>query len=123
MNMDDDATTVADMKKVVAEFNRKREWGIFHSPKNLAMSIAIEAAELMEIFQWVDADESRSLSRQIDTLEKMKDEIADILAYCLDMANVTGIDLAAAFSEKMDKNNLKYPVDKARGSAKKYTEL
>lgn len=121
--MDDDATTVADMKKVVAEFNRKREWGIFHSPKNLAMSIAIEAAELMEIFQWVDADESRSLSRQIDTLEKMKDEIADILAYCLDMANVTGIDLAAAFSEKMDKNNLKYPVDKARGSAKKYTEL
>ncbi len=121
--MNDNVSTLSDMKEVVAEFNRKRDWDKFHSPKNLAMSIAIEAAELMEIFQWVDVDESRRIPLDDGNLKKISDEIADILAYCLDMANVTGIDLAKAFSEKMKKNDLRYPVDKSRGSAKKYTEI
>ncbi|MDF9408729.1 nucleotide pyrophosphohydrolase [Pelotomaculum isophthalicicum JI] len=108
----DKNTTIQDIKDLVAAFVKEREWEQFHSPKNLSMSIAIEAAELMEIFQWSDGclDDKK--------IEKVREELADVVIYCLCMANVTGIDLATAIKSKVAANALKYPVEKYKGRYK-----
>lgn len=97
----------------IIRFNQDRDWAQFHSRENLAKSIAIEAGELLELFQW-NADAS---------LEDIQDELADVIIYALDMAEVCGLDVDAIVNQKLDKNEAKYPVDKARGNSKKYTEL
>lgn len=105
----------------IRAFNEARDWAQFHSPKNLSMSLMIEAAELAEIFQWLTEEESRSLSAE--KLVQAGEEIGDVLIYLLNVADKLGIDPVEVATRKMDINEEKYPVDKARGSADKYTEL
>ena len=102
----------------VIQFRDDREWRQFHTPKDLAISLSLEAAELLEIFQWSGTDlECR------DKLGRIREELADVLSYCVLMADVCGLDLDEILNAKVDKNAAKYPVEKARGSAAKYTEL
>jgi|MGYP001239132480 NTP pyrophosphatase (non-canonical NTP hydrolase) len=107
---------------IILKFRKEREWEKFHSPKNLAVSISLEAAELLEIFQW-DNSGVQSLETAQKRIEEVKDEIADILVYSMFMAKDLNIDIKMAIKEKMEKNALKYPVEKARGSSKKYNQL
>lgn len=113
--MNDAETTVADLKRILGEFVEQRDWSQFHSPKNLAMSLAIEAAELMEHFQWLDVQDSRTVVLQPERRQAIAEEIADVLCYTLAIANSMELDLAAAFEHKMTKNRLKYPADQFRG--------
>ena len=115
----DDATTLAELKDAVQEFARERDWERFHSPKNLSMALAAEAGELMEHFLWDDDEASHRRAER----EAVADELADIIIYAIEFSNITGIDLASAIRHKMDKNAAKYPVEKSRGSSRKYTEL
>lgn len=119
----DDNTTLGALKTEVLAFARARDWEQFHSPKNLSMAIAAEAAELMEPLLWVTPEESRAVMDRPDKRAALQDELADIVVYCLEFANQTGIDLSTAITEKMARNAQKYPVDKARGRAEKYNEL
>lgn len=102
-------------------FAAARDWNQFHSPKNLAMALAVEAAELMEEFQWLTEEQSKNLSPE--KLAKVKDEIADVFNYLVRLSSKLDINLIAAANDKIEKNELKYPVDKAKGNAKRYTEL
>ena len=108
-----------ELKARVNEFVRERDWQQFHSPKNLAMAMIVEAAELVEHFQWDTAEESYKLSSE--KREQVSHELADTFVYLLRIAEVTGIDLIAAANSKIELNARKYPVDKARGSNAKYT--
>ena len=120
----DATTTLADLKGRILAFVRERDWEQFHSPKNLSMALASEAGELMEHFLWVDAEASRALMQNDPVRrKKIEDELADVLVYALEFANSNGIDIAAAIDSKMRANAQKYPVEKARGNARKYTEL
>ena len=98
----------------VLQFKTDRDWDQFHTPANLAKSISIEANELLECFQW-DEDHYN--------LDDVKDELADVLVYCIDMLDRLNLDADEIISAKMAKNEAKYPVEKARGNSKKYTEL
>lgn len=111
----DSVTTVLELKKDMEKFVSERDWDQFHNPKNLAMSISIEAAELMEIFQWKNNDEAVELMKDEKKYHHAKEELSDILAYALSMANVLNIDIGKAFREKMKKNAKKYPIDKVYG--------
>jgi NTP pyrophosphatase (non-canonical NTP hydrolase) len=110
-----------ELLQQIKKFNDVRDWAQFHSPKNLSMSLMVEAAELAEIFQWLSEEESRSLDA--DKLAMAEEEIADVLIYLLNIVDKLGIDLLAAASRKLEINEEKYPVDKARGSADKYREF
>jgi dCTP diphosphatase len=117
--MSDAQTTLEDLKRRMAAFVREREWESFHTPKNLSMSIAIEAAELMEHFQWLTVEESKNLPPE--ALAEVGEELADIVIYALSLANVLDLDLADTVLAKMDKNVRKYPTAMVRGKAHKYT--
>jgi NTP pyrophosphatase (non-canonical NTP hydrolase) len=119
----DSGTTVSDLKMRVLSFVREREWEQFHSPKNLSMALAAEAGELMEHFLWATAEQSRTIVREPAKRAKIADELADVVIYALEFANMTGLDVSAAIEEKMAANAKKYPVEKARGRSDKYTEL
>jgi dCTP diphosphatase len=105
----------------IRQFRDERDWLQFHDPKNLAISIAIEAAELLEEFQWKSSEQSRR--HAAENLERIADEVADVAIYLLELSDVLKIDLPSAIESKLNKNAVKYPVEKARGNAKKYTEL
>ena len=98
----------------IRKFTEDRDWQQFHTPSNLAKSIAIEAAELLECFQWSDTDFDR---------EHVKEELADVMVYCRNLLDELGLDEDEIINSKMDQNEAKYPVEKAKGSAAKYTEL
>ena len=102
------------------KFAKDRDWQQFHSPKNLASALIVEAAELLEHFQWLTEEQSRNLDPE--TLSKVKDEIGDILIYLIRLADELGIDPMEAASDKLEKNAKKYPADKVRGKALKYSE-
>lgn len=102
-------------------FARERDWEQFHSPKNLAMALSAEAAELMEHFLWMEPTASRDAVKQPVLRAAIEEELADVVIYALEFANVTGIDLAEAIRRKMEQNARKYPVEKARGRSDKYT--
>ena len=119
----DSATTIADLKARVLAFVRERDWEQFHTPKNLSMALAAESGELMEHFLWATADQSRALANEPARRAKIADELADVVIYALEFANMTGLDVAGAIEAKMAANAKKYPVEKARGRADKYTEL
>lgn len=121
--MNDAITTTGELKARVLAFAREREWEQFHAPKNLSMALAAEAAELMEHFLWVTPDTSREVALDPQKRAKIAEELADIVIYALEFANITGLDVAATIEAKMAANAKKYPVDKARGRADKYTEL
>lgn len=112
--------SLENLKNDILRFSEEREWGKFHSPKNLAMAVAAEAGELLEVFMWLTEDESRTLTDKQRTA--VKDEIGDVLICLLNLAARLGVDPVVAGSEKMEKNRLKYPVEKSRGTAKKYDE-
>ena len=104
------------MEKAIArirKFNKDRDWQQFHTPENLAKSIAIEAGELLECFQW---------SNEFDQ-QAVQEELADVMSYCIDMADALGVDMEEILLEKIAKNEAKYPVEKSKGNSKKYTEL
>lgn len=113
--MTDETTTVAQLRRTVADFVAERQWEIYHDPKNLAMSIAIETAELMEHFQWVRNDELPELLRDARRREQIGEEIADIACFVLALANVLELDLATTLRRKIAKNAEKYPVEMFRG--------
>lgn len=117
--MSDSQTTLQDLKQRMAQFVRERDWEQFHTPKNLSMSIAIEAAELMEHFQWLTMEQSQSLDPK--ALDQIGEELADIVIYALSMANFLNIDLSETVLAKMEKNIRKYPKEQVRGKAHKYT--
>jgi NTP pyrophosphatase (non-canonical NTP hydrolase) len=113
--MPDNTTTVAALRDAVSRFVAEREWEQFHSPKNLAMGLAVEAAELMEHFLWIDNEASRAVSGDAAKLGEVADEMADVACYLLAQANTLGIDLSEAIQAKLVKNAAKYPVEKCRG--------
>ncbi len=121
--LNDSTTTLAELKARVLAFARERDWEQFHSPKNLSMALAAEAAELMEHFLWTTPKASRSVAQDEAKRRKIAEELADVVIYAMEFANVTGLDMAAAIEAKMAANAQKYPVDKSRGRADKYTEL
>lgn len=100
--------------KMIDDFNTEREWHQFHTPANLAKSIVIEASELLELFQWQDQPKS---------LDNLKEELADVLSYCLMLAQHYDLDLEGILEAKIKKNALKYPTDKAKGRSEKYDEF
>ena len=103
-----------DTIKRILKFTEDRDWDQFHSPANLAKSISIEANELLECFQWSDTDYD---------INHVKEELADVMVYCIDMLDKLKLDADEIINAKMDKNEAKYPVEKARGNAKKYNQL
>jgi len=109
------------LREAMRAFVREREWDRFHSPKNLAAALAVEAAELLEHFQWLTEVESESLPPE--RREAVAHELADVLLYLVRLADRLDVDLLAAAQRKMALNAAKYPVEKARGSARKYTEF
>lgn len=102
----------------VLKFRDDRNWRQFHNPKDLAISISLEASELLEIFQWSGSD-----TVCVNKKEKIKEELADVLNYCILMADICGLDMDEIIQEKIKRNEEKYPVEKAKDSAKKYSEL
>lgn len=117
MKPNDSTTTLSELKGEVIRFIRERDWEQFHTGKNLSMSIAIEAAELMEHFQWAEGREP--VSKEL--AEKIRHEIADVVIYALDFCNLLGIDLSQAIRDKIRHNEEKYPAEVVRGKAHKYT--
>jgi NTP pyrophosphatase (non-canonical NTP hydrolase) len=113
--MRDAATTLAELSAVVREFVEERDWRQFHTPKNLAMALAIEVAELMEHFQWIDGAASRRIADEPAKLADVSEELADVLCYTLAIASELGIDLATSLAAKMVKNRAKYPIAEYRG--------
>ena len=110
-----------NLRDQLRRFAAERDWDQFHSPKNLASALVVEAAELLERFQWLTEEQSRALSA--DDKQKVTEEIADVFVYLIRLADKLDVDLFEAAREKIARNAEKYPVDKARGSAKKYTDL
>ena len=116
--MADKETTIQELMDHLADFVDERDWGQFHSPKNLAMGIAIETGELLEHFQWISVQESREVGDDAEQMAGVKEELADVFSYVLALAQVLGIDLSEAFYQKMELNGEKYPADKYRGKYK-----
>lgn len=113
--MSDTSTTIKELKQLVHQFVAERDWEQFHAPKNLSMALAIEAAELMEHFQWIDLETSHAIADDPEKLAAVGEELADVFAYSLALADVLGIDIADTVRAKMVKNIKKYPADEYRG--------
>jgi dCTP diphosphatase len=109
------------IKLRLRQFAEQRDWEQFHSPKNLSMALSAEVAEIVEHFQWLTEEQSKNLPKE--KLEEVETELADTLIYLIRLADKLDIDLLIAAKSKIEVNEQKYPVDKAKGSAKKYTEL
>ena len=112
---EDSTTTVADLREAVRKFVDERDWRQFHTPKNLAMSLAIEAAELMEHFQWLTPEQSRAVAGDAGKLHDVGEELADVLCYALALANELQLDVADCIRRKLVRNAEKYPADEFRG--------
>jgi NTP pyrophosphatase (non-canonical NTP hydrolase) len=112
---------LTDLQERYVKFRDERDWEQFHTPKDLAISLLLEASEVLEHFQWRTPEEIKKYTQEHKT--DISDELADVLSYVLLMAHALDIDLVKAAKEKLDKNEAKYPAHKARGNHKKYTEL
>ena len=113
--MSDLETSIGQLREVVRQFVDERDWRQFHAPKNLSMALAIEAAELMEHFQWITPQASREIPADAEKLAAVGEELADVLCYVLAIANELDLDLSTTFDDKMKKNRLKYPAAEYRG--------
>jgi len=123
MHTDDPAAPIADLDDLrwrLRRFAAARDWDQFHSPKNLAMALIAEAAELVEHFQWLTEAESAALTPE--KRAEVADELADVLVYVVRIADKLDVDLLAAVADKLRRNEAKYPASRVKGSAKKYTE-
>jgi NTP pyrophosphatase (non-canonical NTP hydrolase) len=114
---------VSALGEALAAFAAARKWDRYHSPKNLAMALSGEVGELSEIFQWLSEDASRSVAKTPETATAVRDELADVMIYLVRLANVLGVDLNDAVTQKLKKNAENYPVEKAQGNHKKYDKL
>ncbi|MCR5604791.1 MAG: nucleotide pyrophosphohydrolase [Lachnospiraceae bacterium] len=110
--------SITELTKKIVNFRDERNWKQFHNPKDLAISVSLEAAELLEVFQWSGADTAVDTEKKI---AKVKEELADVLIYSFLMANDLELDIPGIVSAKIDENNRKYPAEKAYGKADKYT--
>jgi len=110
-----------EIARKLEDFAVNRDWNQFHSPKNLSMALIVEVAELVEELQWLTEDQSKKLTNE--KLANVREEIGDIFIYLIRLSSKLKIDLISAANEKILKNELKYPVDKSKGNAKKYSEL
>jgi len=118
---DDGVAGLDSLRDELRRFSAERDWEQFHTPKNLAMALSVEASELLEHFQWLTAEQSQTLDSE--SLAHVREEMADVLLYLVRLADRLGIDLLAAARDKVALNAKKYPVDKARGNSRKYTDL
>lgn len=116
-----EASDLTKLRDDLRRFAAERNWERYHSPKNLASALIVEAAELLERFQWLTEDESKTLAPA--ALAKVREEMADVLIYLVRLADTLEVDLLAAAREKMAANARKYPAEKARGNSRKYSEL
>ena len=119
--MDGPTPSLDSLKLQLRQFAADRDWNQFHSPKNLAAALSVEAAELLEPFQWLTEEQSKNLSPE--KREAVRKEIADVLIYLIRLADKLDIDLLQAARDKIVENAAKYPVEKAKGSMRKYTDL
>jgi len=113
----DSETTIQELKELFRNFVHEREWEKYHHPKDLAESICIEAAELLELFQWFTPDEALCWKDKPSKVKRIGEELADIIMYCLGMANTMKIDVAEAVANKLEKDRTKYPAETYRGKA------
>lgn len=113
--------SIDDLALALRRFAEERDWGPFHSPKNLASALVVEAGELLEPFQWLSEDESRALSPE--KLQAVSDELADVLLYLVQLSSALQVDLLAAARAKLQRNAHRYPVERSRGSARKHDEI
>lgn len=120
--MNDSETTISQLKAMVASFCTDREWDVFHNPKDLAIGISTEAAELLEIFRFKDSAESSAILSDPKLGKDIRDELSDVLYFVMRFAQMNGIDLSSELSRKLAENAAKYPVEKCRGCNKKYNE-
>ena len=111
----DALTTVGSLREAVAGFVNARDWQPFHSPKNLSMSIAIEAAELMERFQWLTTEEAQDAVQEPGERAPVADELADVMIYCLSLSNALDLDVSSAVMDKLETNEHRYPAEEFRG--------
>ena len=111
------------IQRAADEFIKARDWDQFHSVKNLSMALSVEASELVEIFQWMKEEDSNLVANDSKLQLKVEEEIADIFMYLLRISTKSGIDIEKAVLSKIKKNEEKYPIDKSKGSSKKYDEL
>jgi NTP pyrophosphatase (non-canonical NTP hydrolase) len=102
--------TVGQLQRRLAEFAAARDWGRFHTPKNLAAALSVEASELLEIFQWLTPEESARVMERPETAHRVEDEVADVLAYLLQLCEVLGVDALLALTEKMERNEKRFPA-------------
>jgi len=113
----DNETSVATLRTAVRNFIRERSWEKYHNPKNVAESICIEGAELLQLFQWTTLEQSEELKRDKEKMRKIKEELSDVVIYCLSMANSIDIDLSDSVLEKLELDKQKYPADLYEGKA------
>lgn len=119
----DKETNIEDLKKQVKDFCDSRDWDQFHDAKELAIALSIEASEILEHFRWKTKDEIKEMLNNPTKREDIGDEMADVFYFLLRIAQMNNIDLAEAFERKLQKNEKKYPIEKFKGSSKKYNEL
>jgi len=119
----DQERKIHELKEKIKDFCEARDWDQFHNAKELAIALSIEASELLEIFRWKTPEEVQDLFKDEKKKEDIEDEMADVLYFLIRMAQRYDIDLSEAIDKKMEKNDKKYPVNKAKGSNKKYTEF
>ena len=115
------ARSLEELRLAIENFIKERDWKQFHSPKNLAVGLSVEASELLEIFTWMTNDESKHIEDK--KLSMIKDEVGDILIYLTEFCSIMKIDPAECAFQKLAKNRLKYPISKSKGNSKKYTEF
>ncbi len=114
--------SLEDIRKRIIDFREVRDWGQFHNAKDLAISLSLEASEVLELFQWKKSLEE--IEQTVETKkEQLSEEVADVLLYLINLCDIADIDLEKAALDKLDKNEKKYPVEKAKGNAKKYDEF
>jgi dCTP diphosphatase len=123
VGFNDKSTIIYQLRQLAQDFVDEREWGKYHNPKDLSISIAIEAAELMEHFQWGGQGDVVKIMEDAEKFKSIKEELADVMILCLNLANNLDIDVSQAIAEKIEKNKDKYPAELVRGNYRKYTEL
>ena len=118
-----DSINIEKIKVAIRNFAKERDWDQFHSPKNVATALSIEASELLELFLWASESESKEIMKDETKASKVKEELADIFYYLIRLSDLLSIDIESEFWGKLEKNAQKYPVELSKGNSKKYTEL
>ena len=120
MQEQEQRSDLGELRRIMRQFADERDWGKFHTPKNLAIALSVEASELLEPFQWLENGKREELGEE--KFAAVRDEMADVLAYLVHLADRLDVDLYQALLAKMERNRLKYPAEKVRGDARKYSE-